>query len=101
MPHIFTNAEYAKKLYVDGFCYGSVNVAVKEYRRRAPMRRIPDRRVNKLRECGTLPCARVSSERAHQQRVEEEENIHEMVKRSTATSTRRFSTHLGISRTRV
>ena len=105
MPHIFTNAEYAKKLYVNGFCDGSVNVAV-EYGRRVPMSRIPDRRLfskmfNTLRECDTLPRAHVSSESARQQRVQEEENILEMVKRSTVTSTRRFSTRLGVSRTCV
>jgi hypothetical protein len=30
MPHIFTNSECAKKLYVDGFCDGSDNVAVEK-----------------------------------------------------------------------
>jgi len=70
------------------------------------MRRIPDSRVfskvfNTLRECDTLPSAHVSSERARQQRVEEQENVLEMVKRSTVTSTRRFSARLGVSRTRV
>jgi hypothetical protein len=93
MPHIFTNAEYAEKLYVDGFCDGSANVAVEEYRRRVPVRRIPDRRMfyklfNTLRECGTLPCAYVSSERPRQQHVKEEENILDMVERSPTFSTR-------------
>jgi len=106
MPHIFTNAEYAEKLYVGGFCDGSANVAVEEYRRRVPMRRIPDRRVfyklfNTLRECGTLPNAHVSSERPRQQHVKEEENILEMVQRSPTSSTRRLSTRLGVSQTRV
>jgi len=55
MPHIFTNAEYAD-MYVYGFCDGSATAAFEEYRRRFPMRRIPDRRVfynvfNTLREC--------------------------------------------------
>ena len=77
MPHIFANAEHAKKLYVNGFCDGSVNVAVEEYRRRVPTHRIPDRIVfprvfNTLRECGTLPSAHVSSERSRQQHAEEE-----------------------------
>jgi hypothetical protein len=42
MPHIFTNAEYADMLYVYGFCDGSATAAAEEYRRRFPMRRIPD-----------------------------------------------------------
>ena len=45
MPHIFTNAEYVDMMYVYGFCDGSATVAVEEYRRRFPMRRIPDRSV--------------------------------------------------------
>jgi hypothetical protein len=48
------------------------------------LRRILDRRVfskvfNTLRECGTLPSVHVSSERASQQNIEEQENILEMV----------------------
>jgi hypothetical protein len=106
MPHIFTNAEYAEKLYVDGFCDGSANVAVEEYRRRVPMRRIPDRRVfhelfNTLRECGTLPSAHVSSERPRQHLVKEDESILEMVQRSPTSGTRKLSTRLGVSQTRV
>jgi hypothetical protein len=106
MPHMLTNAEYADMLYVYGFCDGSATAAVEEYRRRFPMRRIPDRKVlskafSTLRECGTLPSARVLSERARQQNVEEQENILEMVERSPTTSTRRLSARLGVSRTRV
>ena len=72
MPHIFTNAEYADMMYVYGFCDGSATAAVEEYRRRFPMRRIPDRGVfyevfNALRECGALPSAHVSCERARKQ----------------------------------
>jgi len=106
MPHIFTNAEYADMLYVYGFCDGSAITAVEECRQRSPMSRIPDRRVfsevfNTLRECGTFPTSHVASERALQQHVEEQENILEMVQRSPTTSTRRLSTRLGDSRTRV
>jgi hypothetical protein len=65
MPHIFTDAEYADMLYVNGFCGGNATAAVVEYRRLFPMRRIPARRVfsevfNTLRECVTLPSAHVS-----------------------------------------
>jgi len=108
MPHIFTNAEYsyADMMYVYGFCDGSATAAVEEYRRRFPMRRIPDRRVfykvfNTLRECGTLPSAHVSSEWAHKQNMEEQENILDMVQRNPTTSTRRLSARIGVSRTRV
>ena len=90
MPHIFTNAEYADMMYVYGFCDGSATAAVEEYRRRFPMRRIPDNRLfykvfNTLRECGTLPNAHVSSERTRKQNTEEQENIVDMVQRSTST----------------
>jgi len=106
MPHIFTNAEYADMLYVYGFCDGRATAAVEEYRRRFPMRRIPDRRVfskvfNTLRECGTLPSAHISSERGRKRNMEEQENIRYMVQRSPTTSTRRLSTPLDVSRTRV
>ena len=100
------NAEYADMLNVYGVCVGRAQTAVEEYCRRFPTCRISDRRVfhkifNTLRECGTLPSAPVSSERARQQNVEEQENILEMVQLSPTTSTRRVSTRLGVSRTRV
>ena len=106
MPHIFTNAEYADMMYVYGFCDGSATAAVEEYRRRYPMRRIPDRRVfykvfNTLRECGTLPSAYVSSERARKQNMEEQKNILDLVQRSPTTSTRRLSARIGVSRANV
>jgi hypothetical protein len=105
MPPIFTNAEYADMVNAYGFWGGSGIAAVEEHRRRIPMPTIPDRRMfskvfNTLRERGALPSARVSSERARQ-RVEEQENILEMVQRSPTTSTRRLSTRFGVSRTRV
>ena len=92
-------------MYVYGFCDGSATATVEEYRRRFPMRRIPDRRVfsqvfNTLRECGTLPRAPVASERARQH-VEEQVHILEMVQRSPTTSMRRLSTRLGVSRIRA
>jgi len=43
MPHIFTDAECADMMYVYGCCDGNATAAVEEYRRRLPMRRIPDR----------------------------------------------------------
>ena len=73
MPHFFTNAEYADIVNVYGFCDGSSTAAVEEYRRRSPMRKIPDLRLfykvfNTLRECGTLPSAHVSYERARKRK---------------------------------
>ena len=45
MPHIFANTAYTNILKVYGFCDGSATGSLEEYRRRVPMRRIPDRRV--------------------------------------------------------
>ena len=106
MPHIFTNADYADMMYVYGFLDGSATAAVEEYRRRFPVRRIPDRSVfykvfNTLRECGMLPSAHVSSERARKQNMEELENVLDMVQCSPTSSTRRLSARIGVSRTRV
>jgi len=106
MPHIFTNAEYADMMYVYGFCDGSATAAVEEYRRRFPTRRILEpivlyKAFNTLRECGTLPSAHVSSERARKQNREEQENIFDMVSRSPTTNTRRLSARIGVSRKRV
>jgi hypothetical protein len=105
MSHVFTNAEYADMLYVYGSCDGSVTAAVQEYRRRFPMRRIPDTRVfsnvfDILRERGTLPSAHASSARARQH-VKEQENILDMIQRSHTTSTRRLSIRISVLRTRV
>jgi hypothetical protein len=52
---------------------------------------------NTLRERGTLPTVHVLSERAHQQHVEEQEDILEIVQHSRTTSMRRLSTHLSVS----
>jgi len=85
MPHNFTNTAYADMMYVYGFCDGSTTAAVEEYRRRIPMRRIPDRRVfykDTLHECCTLPSAHISYERARKENIEEQENILDMVQRS-------------------
>jgi hypothetical protein len=106
MPHILTNAEYADMLYVYGFCDGSAIAATEEYRRLFPKSRIPDLRMfskmfSTLRECGARPSAYVSSERAHQQHAEEQETILKMVHRRPTSNTRRLSTRLSVSGTRV
>jgi hypothetical protein len=95
MPHIFTTVEYADMLCVYDFCDGCASAAVEEYRRR-----VFSEVFKTLREGSTLPSAHVSSERARQH-VEELKNILEMVQRSPTTSTRRLSTRLCVSRTRV
>ena len=70
------------------------------------MCRIPDHRLfskvfNTLRGSDTLPSSHVLSEQARKQNMEVEENILVMVQRSPITNTRRLSTRLGVSRTRV
>ena len=80
-------------VYVHGYCNGSANAAVDEYRRRYPLRRTPNRAVftnvfRVLRERGALPSAYVSSERRSIQTDEEQEEIVSMAQRSPTTSTR-------------
>jgi len=104
MPHIFTNAEYANMLHVYVFCDGSATTGVEEYRQRLPMRRILDRRVFSKFLNALLACFSVLMfhlERVRQQPVVEQESILEIVQRSPTTSTRRLSTRLVVSRTRV
>ena len=91
-------------MYVYGFCDGNATAAVEEYCQRFPMCRIPDHRVfykvfNTLHECGTLPSAHVSSERACKQNMEEQENILHMEQCSRTTSMQRLSARIGVSRT--
>jgi len=56
---------------------------------------------NTLRECGMLPSAHFSFERACKQNMEEQENILDMVQRSPTTSTLRLSARIGVSQTCV
>ncbi|CAH0561769.1 unnamed protein product [Brassicogethes aeneus] len=89
-----------------GFCNGSATAAVEEYRRRFPRERAPDKNVfirvfNKLCETGTLPSAKITSEKADRQTLEEVENILDLVEEDATTSTRRIATQLDISQKRV
>ena len=64
MPHTFTYKEHVDMVYVYGYCGGSANAAVDEYRRKYLLRRTPNRAVftnvfRALRECGTFPSVRV------------------------------------------
>lgn len=59
MPRTYSNVEYADMVFVYGFCDGNAVEAVREYARRFPNRRVPDRRVitmtfNRLRETGSF-----------------------------------------------
>jgi len=56
---------------------------------------------NTLHECGTLPSAHVSPERARKQNMEKHGNILDTVQRSRTTSTRRLSARIDVSQTRV
>ncbi|EZA55032.1 hypothetical protein X777_04496 [Ooceraea biroi] len=43
MPKVFSNEEYTDIHFVYGFCDGNARAAVREYQRRFPNRRAPDR----------------------------------------------------------
>jgi len=45
MPFVFSHVEYCDMHFVYGFCKGNARVAVEEYERRFPDRRIPSRGV--------------------------------------------------------
>jgi len=106
MPHIFTHKEYRYMVYVNGYCNGSGNAAVDEYRRRYPLRRTPNRSVFTnvflvLREFGTLPSVHVSSERRSIQTVEEQEEIVSMAQRSPTTNTGQIASRLRVPQSYV
>ena len=91
---------------VYGFCDGSANKAVEEYRRRYPERRIPSRSVftrvhQTLRDNGCLPSVAVQSERQMGRKIHTRENILEMVQRSPRLSTRRLASRIGVSHMQV
>jgi len=93
-------------VYVYGYCNGSANAAVDEYRRRYPLRRTPNRAVftnvfRALCECGTLPSIHVSSECRSIQTVEEQEEIVSMAQQSSTTSTRRIASRLRVPQSHV
>ncbi|KYQ53885.1 hypothetical protein ALC60_07178 [Trachymyrmex zeteki] len=59
MLRSYSNVGYADMVFVYGFCDGNATEAVREYVRRFPNRRVPDRRVitmtfNRLREIGSF-----------------------------------------------
>ena len=90
MPFTFSFEEYADIIYVYGFCDGNSVLAVAEYQRRFPNRRIPNRRVftgvyQTLRDTGRLPGVRIAAERGVNEGVNEEGIVH-MVHRSPRAS---------------
>ena len=92
-------------IYVYGFCDGNSVLAVAEYQRRFPNRRIPNRRVfigvyQTLRDTGRLPGVRVSAERGVNEGINEE-GIVRMVYRSPRASTRRIARRLRVPHMRV
>jgi len=101
----FSYEEYADMHFVYGFCNGNTTAAVEEYRLQYPRRRIPDgpvfTRVYHLREKGSFPNVNRRAERQVQRNVEENENIIDMVQRSTLTNTRRVSARFCVPRMRV
>ena len=105
MPFLFTHVEYCDMHYVYGYCDGNASVAVNEYRRRYPERRIPSKRVftrveQSLRDNGCLPSFALHSEREIVRTINARENILDMVQRSPRLSTRRMASRVGLSRIR-
>jgi len=105
MPFTFSFEEYAGMINVYGFRDGNSVIAVAEYQKRFPTRRIPNRRVftgvyQALRDTGRLPGVRISAERLVNEGVNED-GIVRMVHRSQRTSTRRIARRLRVPHTRV
>ena len=91
---------------VYGFCNDNARVAVDEYHRRFPDRRILSRGVfshihQTMRETGCLPSVAAQSEREVVPLINTRENILEMVQRSPRLSTHRIASRISVSRTQV
>jgi len=92
-------------IYVYGFCDGNSVLAVAEFQRHFPNRRIPTRRVftrvyQTLRDTGTLPGVRIAAERDVNEGVDEE-GIVQMAQSSPRASTRRIARRLRVPHARV
>lgn len=105
MPHTYSNVEYADMIYVYGFCDGNASKAKREYARRFPNRRMPDRRVfsltfNRLRQTDSFSLhqegnrfqAALGADSRAGNRIQRHFN------NNPETSIRRASATLGISR---
>ena len=91
MPFTFSFEEYADMIYVYGFCDGNSVLAVAEYQRWFPNRRIPNRRVftvvyQTLRDTGRLPGVRTAAKHGVHECINEEGIVH-MVHRGPRAST--------------
>lgn len=100
----FSNQEYADIHFIYGYCDGNARASVREYQRRFPARRIPDRKVfinvhRHLTETGHFPKA--TAERPVQQELAQEEAILNMIEDSPSTSVRRISNRVHVSRMKV
>ena len=99
MPFSFSHVEYCDMNFVYGFCDGNARVAVEEYQRRFPDRRIPSRSVftrihQTLRDTVSLPSVSVQSEREVVRTINTRENILQMVQRSPRLSTLASAYHV-------
>jgi hypothetical protein len=104
MPHIFTLAEYPNMLFVHVFCDDSATATVEEYRRRFPMRRIPDSRVfskvcSKLLAC--FPVLMFHLNEHVNKMWRNKKTFLKWYSVALLLARERLSTHLGVSRTRV
>ena len=106
MSFVFSHVEYCDMHFVYGFCDGNARTAVDKYQRRFPDRRIPSRAVfsrihQTMREIGCLPSVAVLFEREVVRTINTQENILEMVERSSRLSNRKMTSRLGVSRMQV
>ena len=100
MPYSYSNYEYADMVFVYGFCNGSANAAVEEYRRRYPNRKCPNVRTfyqvfQHLRDKGRFPGIGGTAERTREHG--EVRQIVHAAQHSPHISTRRISHRLGVS----
>ena len=104
MPFTFTTIEYADMLFVYGFCNGNSGEAAREYARRYPNRRQPEKRIfakvyQQIRDKGTVPGIGAQAER-----IEGDRGVQPVVRavhHSPNVSVRRLSARLGVSRMKV
>lgn len=103
MPVIYSNEEYADMIFVYGYCNGSTTASVREYQRRYPNRRLPDKQTfsrtfTTLRLTGAFPKPNCERELMRRNNAAE---VLEVVENDPGVSTRRISLLTGQSRTAV
>lgn len=101
---MFTNAEYADILFIYGFCDGNARAAQREYQRRYPNRRVPNRAVfsgtyRRLAEHGNVTRRVGAGPVEINNEVTEE--ILERFEADPTLSTRQLAHDLGVSRWKV